>query len=167
VEDIDGGSLASDLGLAQSVSSASIYGSSVTDSGFTSLRDIGITSSNNGLLSLDTSILNQVLTDNPKLLERLFTAREVGVGTIASKKISFITQTTGGTISNRTTAIQNIIDDIDDRIEAGERRLLQFEERLQTQFSALELTLAQLQTQSEYLDSQLANLGNVFTSWRR
>ena len=43
---------------------------------------------------------------------------------------------------------------------------MELEERLQRQFSALEQTLAELQSQSEFLENQLYNLGNVFAYQR-
>jgi len=166
VEDLDGGTLAADLGLAQSNRSNTLYGAAVTDAGFASLADIGITSSSTGLLSLDTAKLSQAFQSESRMVERLFSVRTYGVGQVAASKVELITKT-GGTISNRTTALQNVIDDIDDRIEIGEQRLLVYEERLQRQFTTLEQTLALYQSQSEYLDSQLADLGNVYNRYRR
>ncbi len=166
VSDVGAGSLAADLGLVADTYSDNIYGAAVTQAGFASLGDIGISSNNNGTLNLDQGVLNQALMNNPKWVERLFTATTVGVGRVARTKLEFITRASGGTISNRTRAIQNTVDDIDDRIEAAERRLLKVEERLQRQFSALELTLAQFQSQSEFLNDQLFNLGNVFAYQR-
>ncbi len=166
VEDLEGGTMAADLGLAQSIRSNTLYGASVTNAGYASLADIGITSSSTGLLSLDTAKLSQAFQNDPRMVERLFSVRTYGVGQIAASKVELITKT-GGTISNRTTALQNVIDDIDERIEIGEQRLLAYEERLQRQFTTLEQTLALYQSQSEYLDNQLADLGNVYNRYRR
>lgn len=166
VSDLGAGSMAADLGLAASTRGDSIYGASVTDRGFASLVDIGITSNNNGTLNFDSSRLSQAMAANPKWVERLFTATDAGVGRVARSRLEFITRASGGTISNRTQAIQNIIDDIDDRKEAAERRILMVEERLQRQFLVLEQTLAELQSQNEFLTNQLYNLGNVFAYQR-
>lgn len=162
VEDLDGGTMAADLGLAQSLRSNILYGASVTDAGFASLADIGISSNNTGFLSLDAAKLSQALQNDPKMVERLFSVRTYGVGQVAAGKVELITRAQGGAIANRTTALQKVIDDIDDRIEIGERRLLVYEERLQRQFTALEQTLALYQSQSEYLNNQLTNIGNIF-----
>lgn len=166
VSDLGAGSMAADLGLAASTRGDYIYGASVTDRGFASLVDIGITSNNNGTLNFDSSRLSQAMAANPKWVERLFTATDAGVGRVARSRLEFITRASGGTISNRTQAIQNIIDDIDDRKEAAERRILMVEERLQRQFLVLEQTLAELQSQNEFLNNQLYNLGNVFAYQR-
>jgi len=158
VRDVGASTTAADLGLAQSVSAQTLYGDSVTDAGFVSLVDIGITSASNGLLSLDLGTLNQALSNNPLMVERMFTATDVGIGQVAADKLEFITQSQGGTISSRTTAIQNVIDDIDERLEVLEWRLLQYEMRLQDQFAQMELTLAELQSTSDYLAGQFASL---------
>ena len=162
VVDLDGGSTAADLGLDQKARTNNLYGATVTTAGFTSMSNIGVTTNSNGTLGLDLSVLNEALAEDPKRIERLFSARDVGIAQVANQQLEFITQAQGGTISNRTTAIQNVIDDITDRIEVGERRLVSFEERLLNQFNRMELALAQFESQSEYLSGQFANLGNVF-----
>lgn len=162
VSDVGSSTTAADLGIAFSGRTHTIYGAAVTNAGFVSLVDIGISSASNGALSLDQGKLNQMLTDNPRMVERLFTATQSGVAHVASQKLEFITRATGGTISNRTKGIQSIIEDIDKRLVVAGRRLSQAEERLQKQFAALEQALAAFQSQNEFLTNQLYNLGNIF-----
>jgi flagellar capping protein FliD len=162
VSDVGGSTTAADFGLAQSINNNTIRGDAVGEEGFYSLVDIGVSSADNGTLSLDAGKLNQMLSENPKAVERLFTATGVGVGRVAAKKTEFITRSQGGTISNRTQSIQNIMDDIQDRLEEAERRAVRLEERLQRKFADLEMTLAEFQSQADFLNDQLLNLGNVF-----
>ncbi len=68
-----------------------------------------------------------------------------------------------GPISSRTTGINSSIQDINDRREVLNRRLVDIEKRYRQQFSALDSLLAQLRTTSDYLTQQLKSLPG-FTS---
>ena len=63
-----------------------------------------------------------------------------------------------GLLDNRSTGLQDRIDDIEDQRVALERRLESIEARYRSQFAALDLLLSQLQTTSDYLTQQLASL---------
>ncbi|MDD3581182.1 MAG: flagellar filament capping protein FliD [Desulfobacca sp.] len=54
----------------------------------------------------------------------------------------------------------DIIDGIDQKIEREQRRLTSLQNRLVTQFAALEATLSELNSQAEYLSSQINKLSN-------
>jgi flagellar hook-associated protein 2 len=56
---------------------------------------------------------------------------------------------------------QDIVDNIDAKIELEERRIESYRQRLLGQFSRLESVLAQLNDQANYLTGQLAKLGVV------
>lgn len=63
-----------------------------------------------------------------------------------------------GLLQNRSDGLQDRVDDMDEQREALERRLEAIETRYRTQFAGLDILLAQLQSTSEYLTQQLANL---------
>jgi flagellar hook-associated protein 2 len=162
IEDLDGGSMAQDLGIAGSTKNGIIRGESISESRFYTLSDFGVSINRNGTLSFDSGKLNSMFNQNPTLVQRAFSVSTYGIMDQASDKLDLITSQSSGTISNRMKSIQTVIKDIDNRIGKLERRAVAYEERLQKQYANLEITLANLQSQSEYLNNQLADLGNVF-----
>jgi len=75
----------------------------------------------------------------------------------AAERLSdYLTQVTGtdGLIQTAEDAVQSRIDGFAEQIQSIEDSASRYEERLQTQFAALETKLAQLQSISDYLNSQ-------------
>ena len=85
-----------------------------------------------------------------------------GVAAELITQLDYITDSDEGTISYRNDAYQDIIDDIDGRIEVKERRLEDLEESLRKQFVNLEILLSSLQVQADYLGTQLNNLPTLY-----
>ena len=83
-----------------------------------------------------------------------------GVGRRLTNALDFITDTIDGTLVNRTKAIDNTIDNMDDQIASMERRVEQKRLNLVNKFAALEGTLATLQSQGDFLTQQLAGLAS-------
>jgi flagellar hook-associated protein 2 len=81
-----------------------------------------------------------------------------GIGAQLSTQLDFITDSDSGTIAYRNDAYQGMVDDIDNQIGNLEKRLDNMEERLRKQFVNLEVLLSSLQTQSDYMSTQLNNL---------
>ena len=71
---------------------------------------------------------------------------------------------TGGLINARTDSIGERIDDIEDQREALELRIESVESRFRAQFNALDSLLANLNSTSSFLTTQLANLPGPRTS---
>lgn len=65
---------------------------------------------------------------------------------------------TAGTISSRTDGISSSIEDIGNRRDALNRRLVDLEKRYRAQFTALDTLLSSMTTTSNFLAQQLANL---------
>ena len=85
-----------------------------------------------------------------------------GVASQLSTQLDYITDSDEGTIAYRNDAYQDIIDDIDERIEIKEERLLDMEEMLRKQFVNLEVLLSSLQVQADYMSTQLNNLPALY-----
>ena len=81
-----------------------------------------------------------------------------GVGRILDDTLSFITDSFDGTLKTREDAIDDTIDNMQDQIAAMERRVEQKRLNLVGKFASLEGTLATLQSQGDFLTSQLAGL---------
>ena len=120
-------------------------------SSLTALSRIGITSSaSDGTLSIDDTELTSALTNNLTDVEDLF----IGLTDDLTTKLDSFTDPYDGLIANRIEGTQNTIDDLQDRMDAMEVRVSQREEQLQSQFQAMEIALAQLQSQSAFLTQQ-------------
>ncbi len=81
-----------------------------------------------------------------------------GIAAQLGKQLDFITDPFKGTIASRNNALQDVIDDLDSRIEVKEKRLEVMEETLRKQFVNLEVLLSSMQAQMDYLTAQLNSL---------
>ena len=81
-----------------------------------------------------------------------------GVGRILDDTLRFITDSFDGTLKIREDAIDDTIESMRDQIAAMERRVEQKRLNLVSKFAVLEGTLATLQSQGDFLTSQLAGL---------
>jgi len=126
--------------------------------GVQSLAEIGITTDRyTGKLQLNDSELNTALDQNFDSVGLLFTKDDDG---IANKMDVLISRYVGtnGIINNKTTGLNSSIDLITEQREQLERNLQSLEERLLTQFIAMDVVVAQLRSTSEFLTEQLSNL---------
>lgn len=122
------------------------------------LSDVGISMQRDGTLALDAGKLNTALTKAPTEVTALFssdTAKGVAVQMYAS--LTSILGTSG-LLATRTDGINNLIQDLGDRREVLQRRLVDIEKRYRAQFSALDTLVAGMQRTSQYLQQQLAKL---------
>lgn len=83
-----------------------------------------------------------------------------GVGRSLLDTLSFITDDIDGTLKTREDAIDDTIDNLGSQITALERRIEQTRSQLVGKFARLEGSLATLQSQGDFLTSQLAGLSN-------
>ena len=119
------------------------------------LSQIGVESSSDGTLSLDTDTLESVMkTDFASVAK-----------TIAAYGTAFSTLTTDmndseGLITNRIDGLNTTSDGLEESIDKQERLLEIIETRYEAQFTALETLLASLKTTESYLTSQLASLND-------
>ena len=124
---------------------------------FDNLLDIGITTDLDGKLSLDTAKLNAAFAEDFDAVGTLFADQTNGVANRLDALLDPYLAT-GGLLDARTDGIDASIQDISDRREALNTRLLAVEERLFRQFNALDTLLAELQSTSGFLTQQLDNL---------
>jgi len=81
-----------------------------------------------------------------------------GIARQLSDTLDFITDTFDGTLKNRQEAITDTIQDLGGQVTAMERRVEQTRLNLVGKFATLEGTLATMQSQGNFLTSQLASL---------
>lgn len=126
-----------------------------------SVFDMGFTFDKDGVLSLDESKLSDATSTDIEQLVKAFTDTDTGFGKRIEDRLQGYTQA-GGLIENREDGIESRQRLIDQQMERLEYRLGRTEARYRKQFSAMDAMVAQLQSTSSYLASQLTalNQGN-------
>ncbi|MFZ3128575.1 MAG: flagellar filament capping protein FliD [Rhodoferax sp.] len=137
----------------------SILGSSSVGSTFSRLSDIGLEQQADGSLKLNTTKLGTAMADMTNL-QKLFTTdnsnsatngfalkfRDVAKGLVAA----------GGTVTNKTAAIQGAINRNSDEQDRVTERAGKVEKQLRAQYSALDAQMAKMTALSSYVTAQLA-----------
>jgi flagellar hook-associated protein 2 len=113
-------------------------------------------SSVKGLLTFEESKLTELLKNNPKEAQEAMT----GLNGFVTKLEPIIHQATapGGGIAERISAATAEASQMREQMTALEERLALREERLHSQYSAMETALAKAKSESEWLAGQLAGL---------
>jgi flagellar hook-associated protein 2 len=127
---------------------------------YQSVMDLGMTLDRYGNLLVDEGKLAQALESNPEAVRELF-AGEGGVAASLKEYLSFVTDPYGGIMRSTEKLYEGIIRDLDEQIALMEERLEAQKERWLKQFAALESFLGTMQTQSNWLTQQIANLNKL------
>jgi flagellar hook-associated protein 2 len=124
---------------------------------FRTLAEIGVTTANNGFLSIDASRLDEAIDTDFDAVGRLFATEDSG---IAVRLKSVIDDVLGndGRLATRESTLRARIDDIGEQRTTLERRMEAVRQRYQNQFIALDKLVGQLNQTSNFLSQQLARL---------
>jgi flagellar hook-associated protein 2 len=125
-----------------------------------SLSDIGITTSLDGSLTIDSAKFNDALSKDPTAVSALFTSQNGYASRLDSILSSYLDS--GGILQTRSDGIQSSIDDIKQRSDDLDRRLADLTDRYTKQFNALDTLLGQLNSTSTYLTQQLDSLPGAY-----
>jgi len=86
----------------------------------------------------------------------------LGIGELLDRRLGFITNTSDGYVTYKQTSLGNSIDSFEDQIENMEASLNRKMEMMITRFVAMELALAKIQNQSQWLAGQI---NASFSGW--
>jgi len=121
------------------------------------LSEIGIKTTKNGDLSLDSSELESKLASDYEGVAQLLANDDQGfIFRLESAADSLLDP--DGLIATRTDSLDSQVGDIEDRKISIEYRLEQVEQRLRSQFAALDSLMSNLNATGNYLAQQLSNL---------
>jgi|HigsolmetaAR205D_1030408.scaffolds.fasta_scaffold00231_25 flagellar hook-associated protein 2 len=123
---------------------------------YNTLSSIGITVKVDGKLELDQTKLRQALETDFAAVQRLFSGED-GIAMRIDKALS-PHLASDGSLAQRNETLNSRNKKLEDDLAALDARMAVIEQRYIKQFTALDALLAQLQTQSNYLAQQLANL---------
>lgn len=126
---------------------------------YRNLADIGITRSETGELSLDSTKIDAVFAADPNAIGDIFASANGYAKRLDALVKPYVD--TKGLLATRVDGLTGRIDRINDQRDRLEIRLAAFESRLQKQFFAMDELVAQLSATSDYLGQQLANLPGI------
>lgn len=131
-------------------------------SAFKSLISLGITSSRDGLLTVNESRLNEAIESDQQgalaLLNTAATAIRDGVRTFSDR---------GGLLDSRTDGVQKRLREVAVQRERLEDRLSRLEVRLRREFGAMDSLVGQLQSTGNFLEQQLGMLNSMLSNNRK
>lgn len=120
---------------------------------FDNLVELGITTDRDGKMQLDEELLDAAMAEDFGGVVSMLNQAATGFKSLVSGMLE-----TGGVIESRTEGIETRLEDVDEEQIDLNRRMAGLEERLLAKFTAMDQLVAQLQTTSNYLTQQLANL---------
>ncbi len=129
---------------------------------FDSLATIGVTTTTEGTLEFDSSLLTNALDSDKEAVVTLFAGSVddsvEGVAERVSTVLDGIIDTDEGLLPLRSASLADQLDDIADQRAALDRRIETIEARFRAQFNSLDILLAELNTTGQFLETQLASL---------
>lgn len=134
-----------------------------TSSTYNRLSSVGIDIKADGTMSVNSTKLTEALNTDIGAVAKLFgnvDSTNAANNGIAERFRQLASQVTGtdGAISTRTEGLKSSIERNTDRIEAMEARVELYEKRLRAQYTALDTSMAQLNTLSDYVTNMVAQL---------
>ena len=117
-----------------------------------SLGLIGVQLDNNGKLSIDSADFTDALGDNLDSVMQMFTSSD-GFGQAMVTGLDVYVDSSSGIIKQRNDSIDMTIDSLEDQVERWEERILSYEARLRTSFTAFESAAGSLQGTAQFISS--------------
>lgn len=126
---------------------------------FSTLVDLGITTGSDGTLNIDSSKLDDALSDNLDDVAQLFST-ENGVATKLDSVVNEYIKT-NGLLDTKTAGLNETIENINSDLVSLQLSLEKLESRLLAQFSAMDAIVAQLNNTSSFLTQQFEIMSNI------
>lgn len=120
-----------------------------TGGAYSSLAGIGITQSKTGMLQLDDAKFEAALASNAESVANVFANSTMGISARLDELDTRYTDSLEGLFTIGAKGLASMKTNINDRIDALERRATSYEDRLRAQFTAMEQTIASIQAQGQ------------------
>jgi flagellar hook-associated protein 2 len=126
---------------------------------FSALSQIGISTGSDGKLSLDSDDLKEALASDTRGVAKLFAGSDdetvSGIGDLLDSFIDRYVSSVDGVLKAQQSGLQNMITNLADSIMQAEERVNSYEDGLVEKFTAMEITLSQLNSQMSYMSSMM------------
>ncbi|WP_210507528.1 flagellar filament capping protein FliD [Naasia sp. SYSU D00057] len=119
-----------------------------------SLSTIGISVTRDGSVSFDAAKFGEALKSDPAGTQRMFSAAAARVQEVAEDASDSL----DGFLTSKVTGQENAVKSLNENIAAWDLRLAKRKDMLQRQYTAMETAMSSIQSQSNWLASQLAAL---------
>ncbi|WP_351188447.1 flagellar filament capping protein FliD [Shewanella sp. TB4-MNA-CIBAN-0142] len=131
-----------------------------TSGGDKMLANLGVTTTREGLLEIDSTKLTEAITNDKGSIAELFSTEDTG---LASKMSSLVESyvKSGGIMDSRDTSLDEQLSRLEDSREQLSTRMTAYSDRLYKQFNAMDLVVASLNSQASDLQSRLDSLPGV------
>jgi len=119
----------------------------------TTLYQVGLRQQEDGIISFDSSIFQEMLAEDYTGVRDLFIGTDTHSGTIylLGQALDDMTDSSDGVFKLRTDSLDDRVEHIDDRIERYERSIDKYEATLTAKFTAMEQLISSMQAQASYL----------------
>ncbi len=118
------------------------------------LADVGIKTSNDGTLSIDTVRLGSALSSDATAVNALFQTNTTGIGVLATNLNKAFTDGIDGIFTTRKIGLNNSVKRLDDSILKMQARVDSYRKTLVAQFAAMEKIVSGFKTIGNFLTSQ-------------
>ena len=132
------------------------------------LSQVGVSFKSDGTLSLDSTALNTAISANFNKVAKLFSGTGVSTDSLGLHGFAFqlntvLTSATGidGSITNRKSSLQSDVRRLQARAEQEQLRLADLQQMYQKQYTALDKTVASLNSMASYLTNQFDAMSNT------
>lgn len=163
------GTLAGDSTLVRLQSTLRSYIAGIIKNPDTDIADfsqLGVTTiDKSGQLQFNSSDLMEALQKDPQNVMNFFTSKDsqdndIGFASKIKTYIDSYISTTSGIIKGKTDSYAESLDDLNDRIDAFNDRMERKEQYYIKMYTALDVALAQAESQTSWLSSQIAAMGS-------
>ncbi|MGI2172762.1 flagellar filament capping protein FliD [Shewanella ulleungensis] len=134
-----------------------------TSDGDKMLANLGITTTREGLLEVDSTKLTEAITSDKGAIAEMFSTEDTGLASKMSSLMDGYVKS-GGIMDGRDTSLDDQLSRITDSREALSTRMAAYSDRLYTQFNAMDLVVANLNSTASDLQSRLDSLPGVVRS---
>jgi flagellar hook-associated protein 2 len=131
-----------------------------TSDGDKMLANLGITTTREGLLEVDSTKLTEAIASDKGAIAEMFSTEDTGLASKMSSLMDGYVKS-GGIMDGRDTSLDDQLSRITDSREALSTRMAAYSARLYTQFNAMDLVVANLNSTSSDLQSRLDSLPGV------
>jgi flagellar hook-associated protein 2 len=130
-----------------------------SDGPYVNLQQLGIEMNNDGTLQMNSTVLDDVLTNHYSDFQNFFQSTDAGAfGQTVGKMLLQITDPTQGTVAADISAEQAISNSLTQQISDFEDQMSAVQQQLTSQYSQLNVLLQQYPMQIQQIDSQLSAL---------
>jgi flagellar hook-associated protein 2 len=134
-----------------------------TSDGDKMLANLGVTTTREGLLEIDSTKLTEAIASDKGTIAEMFSTEDTGLASKMSSLMDGYVKS-GGIMDGRDTSLDSQLSRITDSREALNTRMAAYSDRLYTQFNAMDLVVASLNSSASDLQSRLDSLPGVVRS---